>query len=173
MKENENINVEINDEYADVDVITDIIFDGKDEINLSDLEYMCRTNRLVNGNCSFCPMNNGKHCFYSLMKKSFGGVLNLKQEILLWLTENPPTSFLMDVKVKMQGIPLDTNYHIPNICVQNLYGDKSPICSCSGGPSTFSSSKKECRECWRKPIDKTLQDNKENINKEEVIDIEV
>jgi len=172
-KEN-NIELEVNDEYKDVEVITDIIYKGKNDITLSDLEYMCRTNKLLNQTCDFCILNTGKHCFYSLLKKSIGGAANLKNEVLFWLNENPPTSYLMDVKVKMTGIPIDNIYHIPNICVKNLYGDKAPKCSCMN-ESEFSTSKIQCRRCWRTPMDKSLQ-KEENINKNEdseIIDVEI
>jgi len=164
--------VVIQDKYKDTDVITDIIYDGKEEVTLKDIQYMCNFNRKYNGGCRNCIFNNGRMCYYARLLHFFNNDINqLKGSILNWLFENPPTSFLMDIREKMQGIPIDKDYNIPNICVKNLYGDKCKNCELCN-PSKFEISNETCRRCWRKPIVDPNEDSEDvfNSNNDDVED---
>lgn len=154
-EENKNneiaVDVIVEDEYKNTEVITDIIFDGKENITLKDIEYMCKYMSDYRS-CEECMLNNGHRCGYVLLLKQFGSVENLNMAILGWLKENPPTSFLMDIKTRMPNIKIDTNYNIPTMCVESLYGNGCINCKLNS-TNDFDCSKIECRQCWRTPME--------------------
>lgn len=149
--------IDASDKYKNIDVITDHTFDGKTDVTLKDINYLCKFTRNYEG-CENCLLNNGRICPYALLIKQFKGYENLNISILSWLNDNPPTSYLMDIKVKMPTIQIDDTYNIPLMCVQSLYGKD---CKCNlSDPSKFDCSKLECRECWRQPM-KEFSDSEE------------
>lgn len=146
--------VEVLDPYADSEVITDIVYKNKKEATIKDLEYMCNFINNTDG-CNNCPFTvRGKICGYSMLLKKFQNYENLNSYVLEWILENPPTSFLMDIRTKLPNIQLDSKYNIPNLCVKNIYGNDA--CDCPNN-SNFDVSDMRCRFCWRLPMDKNLQ----------------
>lgn len=154
-EQKEDISVEIlnKDIYEHVDVITDIIFNGKTDVTLKDLNYMCKYISKYEG-CEDCPINCGRNCPFVYLLKEFGGnVSSLNNTVLKWLWDNPPKSFLMDIKQKMPNIVLNKDYNIPNFCVQNLYGKECCKCEINDN-SEYSCDNMLCRKCWRQPMEK-------------------
>ena len=149
-------NVEVVDPLEKTDVITDLVFEGKSDVNLKDIKYMCDYVSEYEG-CENCPLNSGKICgFAILLKKFFNDVNNMNELVLTWLKNNPPTSYLMDIKEKIPTVVLDKDFNIPTFCVQNIYG--KDCCECSlNDISKFDSSNMLCRRCWRIPISEELK----------------
>lgn len=143
--------IEIVDPLNDTEVITDIIFDGKTDVTIMDIQYMCDyINKYIG--CEYCPLNNGKSCGYAIMLRKFKTGKEINKTILNWLRENPPTSYLMDIKEKMPTVVLDDKFNIPNFCVHSIYGKDCCKCAISD-PSKFDTSDMLCRKCWRTPMD--------------------
>lgn len=157
---------EVIDPTDNLDVITDIVFTGKKDVTIKDIDYMC--NYLASNDlCEKCPLNGGDHCGYALLLKKFKTGKNLNNSILQWLLDNPPTSFLMDIKVKMPNVELDDKYNIPNFCVQNIYG--KDCCNCNiNNTKDFSKDNPICRHCWKTPMDNNIR---EEYEKNDIIDI--
>ena len=146
--EKEIVECEVIDPIDSCDVITDIVFFNKKEVSLKDLNYMCRYISEYEG-CENCPINSGRVCGYAVLLKRFKNSENINKCILNWLMENPPTSYLMDIKVKMPNVNLDEKFHIPNFCVKDIYGKEA--CNCE--VDKFEKDSMECRKCWRMPMD--------------------
>jgi len=145
----------IDDIYKDKEVITDIIYEGKTDVTLRDVDYMCNFISSHQGceYCPFCPSNPARSCaFAGMIRKGGGSVELLNSQILDWLSMNPPTSYLMDIRERMPNVMIDKDYNIPNFCVQNIYGKDCCKC-CHNDTSKFSIENLGCRECWRKPMD--------------------
>lgn len=146
----ELMEVEIVDPYVDTDVITDLVFEGKTDVNIKDIQYMC-DHISKNEGCEYCPLNGGRMCGYAILLKKFGTGSEINKSVLNWLNDNPPTSYLMDIKEKMPNVVID-KYNIPSFCVQNIYG--KGCCEClAGDTSKFNTSNMYCRKCWRTPMD--------------------
>lgn len=152
MDENNNeklvLNCDVIDPIDEVDVITDIVFQNKKDINIKDINYMCKYISEYEG-CENCPLNSGRICGFAILLKKFKDADNINKTVLDWLLDNPPTSFLMDIKVKMPTVTIDDKYKIPNFCVKDIYGKDA--CSCN--VSKFEKDNMICRRCWRTPID--------------------
>lgn len=146
--------IEIIDQYKNVDVITDIVFEGKTDVNIKDIQYMCDYISKNEG-CEFCPFNSGKICGYAVLLKKFNTGREINNTVLNWLKDNPPTSYLMDIKVKMPTVDI-SNTNIPNFCVQSIYGKN--CCDCLiKDTSKFDNSDMYCRKCWRTPMDENIK----------------
>jgi len=153
-EKDELIEVEILDPFENTDVITDLVFEGKKDVNIRDIQYMC-DHISNNEGCEYCPLNSGRVCGYAILYKQFGGGNEINRTILNWLNDNPPTSYLMDIKEKMPNVSID-KYHIPSFCVQSIYGKN--CCEClAGDPSKFDKTNMFCRKCWRTPMDDEIK----------------
>lgn len=130
------------------DVITDIVFSNKEEVTLKDINYMCNYISEYEG-CENCPLNSGKICGYAVLLRKFKDYQSINSIIKNWIFDNPPTSFLMDIKVKMPTVELDPKFKIPNFCVKSIYGKDSIECNCN----QFDKCNMLCRKCWRTPMD--------------------
>lgn len=152
---NEITSISIVDELENVDVITDIIFDGKKDVTIRDINYMCNYISEHIG-CENCPLSfkDAPICGFVLFLKQFKDAKNLNNAVLNWLNENPPSSYLMDIVNKMPNIDLDTNYHIPKFCVKNIYGKDCKKClRTNNNTDKFEIDCMDCRKCWREPKD--------------------
>lgn len=153
----EALEVEVinNDVFENVDVICDdlSIHDSK-EITLRDINYMCKYISEYEG-CENCILNDSKSysCPFIDMVEPFGGYKALNSSIKKWLMDNPPKSFLMDIKQKMPNADLDEEYHIPKFCVKNIYGKDCIQCE-AANKDCFDAKDMYCRKCWRTPIEK-------------------
>ena len=116
-----------------------LIIDLKDDLTLQQLEYFCQKNQ---HDCSQCILNNGKVCGYALLMRS-DTVESLSLKVKSWIAENPPKSYLIDLKDTYPNIKLNPTYKIPNMCVKDLYGD------CIDCSKPFNISSKRCNDCWR------------------------
>jgi hypothetical protein len=153
-KEFEQPDVEIFDSFENFDVLTDLVFEGKEDVNLRDIDYMCNYISKYEG-CENCILNSGRVCGFALLLKKFGTTSSLNNNILNWLNDNPPTSFLMDIKEKMPNVDID-DYNIPNFCVQSIYG--KDCCECLiEDSSKFDKKDILCRKCWRTPMEEEIR----------------
>jgi len=146
----EVLDVTLVDPYEHVDVISDTFYEGKEKATVSDIEYMC--NFIANNiGCEYCPLKvSNKICPFALLLKKYGTYTEINKEILKWLSENPPTSYLMDIREKMPNVVIDSNYNIPNFCVKDIYGND--CCECCKSDNVFDKADMYCRKCWRQPM---------------------
>lgn len=157
-KKEENLVVEIvsPEELKTNNILEQISFMNKEDVSIKDIQYMCHYFTNYEG-CEYCPLNSGRICGYAILLKLFNNnSQELNQSILNWLRDNPPTSFLMDIKEKMPNIELGGELNTPNFCVKNIYG--KDCCECQlKDISKFDRKSIICKNCWKLPIDEEIR----------------
>jgi len=142
------------EEVLSKEAVEQISFTNKNDVNIKDINYICHYFSEIEG-CEYCPINSGRICGYALLLKKFGSSHEMNQTLLDWLRDNPPTSFLMDIKEKMPNIDLG-NSNTPSFCVQSIYG--KDCCNCQlHDTQKFNKENLVCRNCWKLPIDKEVR----------------
>lgn len=153
-EKNKPLEVEVinKDIFENVDVICDLSIHDKEEITLRDINYMCKFVSEYEG-CEKCILNQGKYtCPFIDLIEPYGSYKTLNSAIKEWLLDNPPKSYLMDIKQKMPMVELDEEFHIPKFCVKSIYGKDCINCEAKN-KNTFDVKDMYCRKCWRTPID--------------------